>query len=119
MYYSNRAVFMDFTNLAAKTITDMAHEKRAAALRKGLTAEELQKAAAPVTPAQKGLYKRDAKTGELSVSDQNRFAGFFVPFILIMLMFMIIMSGATPLMQGIVEEKMQRIAEVLLGSFFP
>src|SRR5262249_28282284 len=35
------------------------------------------------------------------------------------LMFMVIMIGATPAMQGIVEEKSQRIAEVLLGSTTP
>ncbi len=36
-----------------------------------------------------------------------------------MLMFMLILLGSTPLMQGVVEEKMQRIAEVLLGSVSP
>jgi ABC-2 type transport system permease protein len=41
------------------------------------------------------------------------------PFGLLMLMFMVVMVGATPLMQGVVEEKMQRIAEVLLGSVRP
>ncbi len=46
-------------------------------------------------------------------------AGFFVPFGLSMLMFMIIMLTTTPLMQGILEEKMNRIAEVLLGSVRP
>jgi ABC-2 type transport system permease protein len=39
--------------------------------------------------------------------------------VLIGLMFMVIMVGATPAMQGIVEEKGQRIAEVLLGSVTP
>jgi ABC-2 type transport system permease protein len=38
---------------------------------------------------------------------------------LTMLMFLVVMVGATPLMQGIIEEKMQRIAEVLLGSVRP
>jgi ABC-2 type transport system permease protein len=36
-----------------------------------------------------------------------------------MLMFMVVLLTATPLMQGVVEEKMQRIAEVLLGSVRP
>ena len=36
-----------------------------------------------------------------------------------MLMFMAVMISATPLMQSVVEEKMQRIAEVLLGSVRP
>lgn len=43
----------------------------------------------------------------------------FVPLILTMLMFMLVLMTATPLMQGVVEEKMQRIAEVLLGSMSP
>jgi ABC-2 type transport system permease protein len=34
-------------------------------------------------------------------------------------MFMLILVGSTPLVQGVVEEKMQRIAEVLLGSVDP
>jgi ABC-type Na+ efflux pump permease subunit len=37
----------------------------------------------------------------------------------ILIMFMIIMAVATPMMQGVLEEKMQRISEVLLGSLSP
>jgi ABC-2 type transport system permease protein len=46
-------------------------------------------------------------------------AAIFVPILLMMLMFMLILMTATPLLQGVVEEKMQRIAEVLLGSVSP
>lgn len=46
-------------------------------------------------------------------------ANFLLPAVLIGLMFMVIMVGATPAMQGVVEEKGQRIAEVLLGSVSP
>jgi ABC-2 type transport system permease protein len=35
------------------------------------------------------------------------------------LMFMLILVGGTPAMQGVVEEKMQRIAEMVLGSVRP
>jgi ABC-type Na+ efflux pump permease subunit len=44
---------------------------------------------------------------------------FVVPIILMLLMFLVLMMVANPLMQGVVEEKMQRIAEVLLGSASP
>ncbi len=44
---------------------------------------------------------------------------FAVPFVLMILMFLVLMMVANPLMQGVVEEKMQRIAEVLLGSVAP
>src|SRR5262249_41440024 len=52
-------------------------------------------------------------------SGKDKAAPFLVPFALLMLMFMVIFMGATPLMQGVVEEKLQRIAEVLLGSVSP
>jgi ABC-2 type transport system permease protein len=62
-----------------------------------------------LTPA--GTYE-DAQEGA-------QLANFFLPAVLIALMFMVIMVGATPAMQGVVEEKGQRIAEVLLGSVSP
>jgi ABC-type Na+ efflux pump permease subunit len=46
-------------------------------------------------------------------------ASLIVPMVLMMMMFMLILMTAMPLMQGVVEEKMQRIAEVLLGSVLP
>ncbi len=41
------------------------------------------------------------------------------PIIVMFLMFMMIMIGAPPLINSVLEEKMQRIAEVLLGSVTP
>jgi ABC-2 type transport system permease protein len=61
------------------------------------------------TPA--GTYE-DAEAGA-------QLASFVLPAVLIGVMFMIIMVGASPAMQGVVEEKGQRIAEVLLGSVSP
>src|SRR5205823_3733084 len=51
--------------------------------------------------------------------DRHRFAPVIVPIVLMLLMFTLVLMTATPLMQGVVEEKMQRIAEVLLGSLTP
>src|SRR5207248_1972514 len=68
----------------------------------------------------KGLTRRDAATGQIvEARDENMVASILVPGGLLMLMFMLILIGSTPLMQGVVEEKMQRIAEVLLGSIKP
>jgi ABC-2 type transport system permease protein len=76
-----------------------------------------------VQPAQlriKDLVKRNPTTGALEEgSDEDRVAMFIVPAALMALMFLVVMVGATPLMQGVMEEKMQRIAEVLLGSVTP
>jgi ABC-2 type transport system permease protein len=68
----------------------------------------------------KGLTKRDAATGELrDASDESRIANILIPVALIVLMYVLILVGASPAMQGVVEEKQQRIAEVLLGSVTP
>jgi ABC-2 type transport system permease protein len=43
----------------------------------------------------------------------------FLPMVAEIMLFMLIMMGATPLLQTIMEEKTQRIAEVMLGSVRP
>jgi ABC-2 type transport system permease protein len=42
-----------------------------------------------------------------------------IPMAMTMLMFMLVMIGATPLLSAVMEEKTQRIAEVVLGSVTP
>jgi ABC-2 type transport system permease protein len=86
----------------------------------GLKLAQVRTLLHPVELFSKGLSQRNKETGQVEdASDQARMAPFFVPFALMMLMFMVVMMGATPLMQGVLEEKMQRIAEVLLGSVPP
>src|SRR5207237_4952218 len=72
----------------------------------------------PVPFESGGLYRR---VGDevVPASKESEIAPFAVPFGLMILLFMIVLTGASPLMQGVVEEKMQRIAEVLLGSVRP
>jgi len=67
-----------------------------------------------------GLVSMDAQTGKITdakKSSEARAIG--VPFIMQMLMFMMIIMGAVPLLNSVMEEKTQRIAEVLLGSVKP
>lgn len=67
-----------------------------------------------------GLVSRDEATGTIKPAQEaNRVANFFVPLGMMMLMFMMVMVGATPLMQGVLEEKTNRIAEVLIASVSP
>jgi ABC-2 type transport system permease protein len=74
----------------------------------------------PVPLLAKGLSKRNPVTGAIEdPPTESQVVHFLLPISLVGLMFMLIMVGATPLMQGVVEEKMQRIAEVLLGSVSP
>ncbi|MCK4415178.1 MAG: ABC transporter permease [Candidatus Eisenbacteria sp.] len=67
-----------------------------------------------------GLVTLDTETGEVK---DARHAGkaetLIVPIVLPMLMFMMFMMAALPQISAVMEEKTQRIAEVLLGSVGP
>jgi len=73
----------------------------------------------PVLVKFKALTKQAADGSFVDASEGAQIANFILPAVLSGLMLMVIMVGATPAMQGIVEEKSQRIAEVLLGSVPP
>lgn len=68
-----------------------------------------------------GLTTRDETTGS-AVDDKGNLktaAQLAVGLGMMMLMFMMVMVGSTPLLQSVLEEKMQKISEVLLGSVQP
>ena len=66
-----------------------------------------------------GLLTRsgDGHVAAAKVSDPIR--SFVTPLVLMMLMFLIVISTASPLLNSVMEEKMTRISEVLLGSLSP
>jgi len=67
-----------------------------------------------------GLISVDRKTG--GVQDARQIGvgeTIIVPYIMVFLMFMMLMMSAIPLLTAVMEEKMNRIAEVLLGSVTP
>jgi ABC-2 type transport system permease protein len=66
-----------------------------------------------------GLVKLDEAGNISSAVETNQLANFLVPFAMMFLMFMIIMATTTPLLNSTLEEKTQRIAEVLLASIPP
>lgn len=68
----------------------------------------------------KGVTTKDPGTGEIADAPEHAVAApLLVPLVLLMLMFAVIMVGSAPLVQSVIEEKMQRISEVLLGSVSP
>lgn len=67
-----------------------------------------------------GLVSVDEETGEIKEARKtSEEEALFVPLIFFFLMFMMVMMGAMPLLQSTMEEKTQRIAEVLLGFLKP
>jgi ABC-type Na+ efflux pump permease subunit len=67
-----------------------------------------------------GLVSLDPATGRVTQAERSSEArAVGVPFITQIFMFMMVMMGAVPLLSSVMEEKSQRIAEVMLGSATP
>jgi len=67
-----------------------------------------------------GLVTVDKKTGEQQEAEKtSELQSFLIPYVLLMLMFMMVMMSAIPQLTNVMEEKNEKIAEVLLGTITP
>jgi ABC-2 type transport system permease protein len=115
-YQTDHPTYQDFPHWMERTINGVIQLRRWA--RAGLAPATMQAMLQPVVLRQEGLSQRI--NGEIADPPLiHVLARLLVPVVLVVLMFMVVMIGSTPAMQGVVEEKMQRIAEVLLGSVRP
>jgi ABC-2 type transport system permease protein len=118
-YQSSKPNITDFQRWAEPTLNAGIQMRRFH--ESGVDRVKIQTMQQPVRLQLKGLSQRDPADPDkvIDASDESRVANFAIPFVLILLLFMMVMIGATPAMQGVVEEKMQKVAEVLLGSVTP
>jgi len=116
-YHSDNPTYNAFRNWASVPINEAVIGERLAQAK--LPPEEARAATKSTGIANLGLVSL-GETGEIEkAKESNDLANFFVPFGMLMLMFMVIVVSAPQLAQSVLEEKMQRIAEVLLGSVPP
>jgi ABC-2 type transport system permease protein len=117
-YQSNRPIYFEFSRLATDVISSAVQLKRGTEA--GLPVDKASAVIQAVPLQSNGLSRRDPATGKILESPAgNPLSTVLVPMSLTVLMLMMLMVGTSPLMQGVMEEKMQRIAEVLLGSVRP
>lgn len=119
VYHSMNPIDDDFRRWANGVLTRKIQEIRADEV--GVASDQLQKVLSPaIGVKKKDLLERDEATGEIiEAADANPLVHIFLPMALMMVVFMSVMVGATPLMQAVMEEKQARISEVLLGSVTP
>ena len=67
----------------------------------------------------RGLFEREADGGVKKADASQVMLAIFLPMGVMMFMFMVIMMSAQPMLESVLEEKTNRIAEVLLGSASP
>jgi ABC-2 type transport system permease protein len=111
-YQSNTPTYTEFRKLA----TDAIHQARVEESNVPKEKREYLEATLPVVD--KALPYKDA-SGIHDGKSESQLAPFLIPFGLSILMLVVVMIGAIPMMQGVIEEKQQRISEVLLGSVRP
>ena len=116
-YHSNSPTFRDLHNWLRTVLNQSVQQIRSH--QAGIDPAAILQVTKPVQIENLGLVVR-TETGEITQAEKvNRLANIFVPMGLMMLTFLGIMVGATPLVQTVLEEKMGRISEVLLGSIPP
>jgi ABC-2 type transport system permease protein len=119
-YQTNRPTHRGFPQLVEDVVTKTIQKDRARQAKLELSVEQLEEILKPVPLMSKGLSTYDPASDRVKDDTEGaKIAPVLVPIVMMLLMFMLVMMSATPLMQGVVEEKMQRIAEVLLGSVRP
>lgn len=117
-YQTNNQMNTEFPSWSIAVLNVAIQAQRATEAK--LPAQQVLALVQPVGLATKELAKINKATGQLEDGRESNFlVSFFIPLGIVMLMFMTVMIGATPLLHGVIEEKIQRIAEVLLGSVSP
>lgn len=107
-----------FANWAWRAVNDAVQMRRFE--RRNIGPEVVQEVQTPVRVQNKGLTRIDPTTGRIADStDDHRMVSFALPAAITVMMLIVVMLASMPAMQSIVEEKQQRIAEVLLGCVSP
>jgi ABC-2 type transport system permease protein len=85
----------------------------------GLNPATVQQATQPVRLRSLGLVQVNSEGKIQAAEEKNPLTGLIMPMVFMLLMFMVIFMSAQPMLESVLEEKAQRIAEVLLGSVSP
>jgi ABC-2 type transport system permease protein len=86
----------------------------------GLAEERLRDLMKSVPVDRMDLVSRNARTGQVEPArKKSELEGLATPFTLVMLISMVVLMGATPMLSAVVEDKSQRVFEMLLGCVSP
>ena len=114
-FYSQESSLADAKRWLARVINKHLRDERLWYV--GIDPAEVETASQPLPLAGMELVERDIDGGVAQVQQQeNPLSAIFVPLGVMLLMFTVIFMAAQPMLESVLEEKSQRIAEVLLGS---
>jgi ABC-2 type transport system permease protein len=116
-YYSNSPSHTALPQWVRTTINQgvIAQRFRAAAV----DPQVVSRLTRPASMNQLGLVERDTAGGVKAAEQIDQVRAFAVPGVMLLLMYITVMSSAPQLLNSVMEEKMSRISEVLIGSVTP
>ena len=115
-FFAENAVLSEGKNWFAANITTLVQTRR---LRSAGIDPTVVAASRAITVKGRGLFNRDA-SGQIKKAGRSAaIMTILMPLGIMMFMFMLIMMSAQPMLESVLEEKTNRIAEVLLGSATP
>lgn len=116
-FYSQDSGLASSRGWIQQVLTETARRQRLEAA--NIDPQVVEVASAPIVVKGLGLVTRAADGSVQEAEEQDTMSAIFLPMIVMMLMFMIIFMASQPMLESVLEEKSQRIAEVLLGSANP
>lgn len=116
-YYSDSPTFNRLPNWLSSSVRDLVEERRFAEA--GYDQKEINLLTSHNRLERFSLAELDAAGNLVEPKEENKIAAFLIPFGLVMLIFISIQMSTPVLLNSVIEEKMQRIAEVLLSSVTP
>lgn len=116
-YYSDSPTFSRLPNWLSRTTKSLVEEMRFDEA--GYDAREINLLTSHNGLERFSLAEVDEDGNITEPKEENQLAAFFIPFGLVMLIFVSIQMSTPILLNSVIEEKMQRIAEVLLSSLSP
>ena len=115
--YTESVAYNELNQWLVRAINQAAFALRLEAA--GLNPAVVAGAVSPIWVDERGLYSKTTG-GEIRKGDGgSRAVAFLLPMGIVMLMFMSVMAVCQPMLTSVLEEKQQRVAEVLLGSASP
>ena len=114
-FYSQQSSLADAKRWLSRVINKHLRDERLWYV--GIDPTEVETASRPLQMAGMALVERAVDGGAAQVQQQeDPMSAIFVPLGVMLLMFAVIFMAAQPMLESVLEEKSQRIAEVLLGS---
>ena len=116
-FYAQTTSARPVTDFVEEAVNEAVAERRFAAA--GIDQGLVRRLTAQATLTRFGLVERTESGDAVPAREVDDLSRIAVPMFVLVLMFMAVMTGAMHLLNAIIEEKMSKISEVLLGSVTP